>query len=177
MAFQMNFSKEELSGKPPLPAGWYTVQLKSFKPKAAKPKNGETESGSLSLNAELAVINHPEHDGRRVFAGLNTKMAFMWPDFVHATGLQMEEVANADAGTEKASYTIPGVFENADTDPEHPENWKYLGPLLNKTMEVELAEIPASGGFKAKNEVRQYKCAVPGCTEKHSTNLIFTKKD
>lgn len=177
MPFAMSFSKEELTGRAVLPAGWYTVQIKGFKPKAAAVKQGETESGSLSLNAEMAVIGHPEHEGRRVFAGLNTKMAFMWQDFVHATGLQMEEVQNADAGTEKASYTIPGVFENSDTSPDDPSKWNYLGPLLNKTMEVELAEIPASGSYKAKNEVRQYKCAVPGCQEKHSTNLIFAKKD
>lgn len=177
MAFKMSFSKEELTGKPPVPAGWYTMQIKGFKPKAAKPKGDETESGSVSLNAELAIINHAEHEGRRVFPGLNTKMVWMWPDFVHATGLPMEEVQDANAGTEKASYTIPGVFENADTNPADPSTWKYLGPLLNKTMEVELAEVPASGGYPAKNEVRQYKCALPGCTAKHSTNLIFTKKD
>lgn len=172
MGFKMNFNKEELSGAPPLPAGWYTLQLKGFRPKAAAVKPGQSESESLSLNAELSVINHPEYEGRRVFAGLNTKMAFMWPDFVHATGLSMEEVQDEFAGTEKANYTIPGVFENADTNPTDPSTWKYLGPLLNKTMEVELAEIPATAQYKAKNEVRQYKCAVPGCTEKHSTNLI-----
>jgi len=177
MAYQMSFSKEELQGKPPLPEGWYQVQIKDFKPKAAKLKPGETEPSSMSLNAQLEVVNNPdpEINGRKVYAGLNTKMAFMWPDFVHATGIPMEEVQDADAGTEKASYTLPGVFENADTNPTEPEKWKYLGPLLNKVMEVELANIPAQGGFKAKNEIRQYKCAVPGCTEKHATNLVFNK--
>lgn len=176
MAFQMSFSKEELSGKPPVPAGWYQLQIKGFKPKAAALKPGETESSSLSLNCELAIVNHPDHEGRRVFAGLNTKMFFMWPDFVHATGLEMEVIQDEFAGTEKENLTIPGVFENADTHPDDPSTWKYLGPLLNKIMEVELAEIPAEGSYKAKNEIRQYKCAVPGCTMKHSTNLIFTKK-
>ena len=172
MAWQMSFNRDELSGAPPLPAGWYTVQLKNFRPKAAAVKPGQTESESLSLNAELAVINHPEYEGRRIFAGLNTKMAFMWPDFVHATGLKMEVVQDEFAGTEKENYTLPGVFENADTHPNDPSTWKYLGPLLNKTMEVELAEIPATAQFRAKNEIRQYKCAVPGCTDKHSTNLV-----
>ena len=179
MGFQMSFNKEELQGKPPLPSGWYQVIVKDFKPKAAKLKPGETEPSSLSLNANLEVVNdaNPEYNGRKVYAGLNTKMAFMWPDFFHAAGLPMEEVQNENAGTEKADYTFPGVFENADTNPTEPEKWKYLGPALNKVMEVELAEIPASGSFKAKNEIRQYKCAVPGCVEKHSTNLIFNKKD
>ena len=99
-------------------------------------------------------------------------MAYMWPDFVHATGLEMEVVQDADAGTEKQNLTIPGVFENSDTNPDEPEKWKYQGPLLNKTLEVELAEIPAKDGYKAKNEIRQFKCAIQGCTAKHSTNLI-----
>jgi len=166
MAFQMSFSKDELSGAPPVPAGWYVLQLKNFKPRASK------DGASFSLNAELAIINNPEYDGRRVFVGLNTKMPRIWPDFVHATGLPMEIVQNADTGTEKEQYTIPGVFEGQDKHPDDPSQWKYLGPLLNKTMEVELAEIPATAQYRAKNEVRQFKCAVAGCTEKHSTNLI-----
>jgi hypothetical protein len=166
MAFKMSFNKEELGGALPVPAGWYSVQIKNFRPK--KSKDGE----SLSLNAELAIVNNSEYDGRRVFAGLNTKMAWMWPDFVHATGLEMEEVQDEFAGTEKANFTIPGVFEGSDTHPDEPSQWKYLGPLLNKTMEVELANIPPQDGYKAKNEVRQFRCTVTGCTEKHSTNLI-----
>lgn len=166
MAFKMAFNKEELGGALPVPEGWYTLQIKNFRPK--KSKDGE----SVSLNAELAIVNNSEYEGRRVFAGLNTKMAWMWADFIHATGLDMEEVQDEFAGTEKANFTIPGVFEGSDTHPDKPSQWKYLGPLLNKTMEVELANIPPTDGYKAKNEVRQYKCAVAGCTEKHSTNLI-----
>lgn len=170
MPFQMGFSKEELGGAPPVPSGWYTLQIKGFRPRASK------AGDSLNLNAELAIINHSEYEARRVFVGLNTKMAFMWPDFVHSTGLTMEEVQDENAGTEKASYTIPGVFENSDTSPDDPTQWKYAGPLLNKTLEAELAEIPAQDGHKAKNEIRQFKCAVPECTEKHSTNLIRNSK-
>jgi hypothetical protein len=168
MAFKMSFNQDELQGAPPVPSGWYTLQLKGFRPKASKDKE------SLSLNAEFAIINsvNVDFDNRRVFSGINTKMAFMWPDFIHATGLEMEVVQDADAGTEKQNLTIPGVFENSDTNPDEPEKWKYQGPLLNKTLEVELAEIPAKDGYKAKNEIRQFKCAIQGCTAKHSTNLI-----
>jgi hypothetical protein len=168
MAFKMGFNKDELTGGVPVPEGWYTLQFKGFKPK--KSKDGE----SVSLNAEFSIINNAteEYNNRRVFNGINTKMAFMWQDFVHATGLEMEVVQDADAGTEKQNYTIPGVFENSDTSPDDPEKWKYQGALVNKTLEVELANIPAQNGFRAKNEVRQFKCAVAGCTEKHSTNLI-----
>lgn len=176
MAFKMSFNKEELGGRVPVTAGWYTLQLVGFKPKFAALKAGETESGSLSLNAMLKIINHPDYENRVIFAGLNTKMAWTWPDFVHALGMEMEEVQDEFTGTEKANFTIPGVFEGADENPTDATNWKYLGPLLNLTMEAEIAEIPAQGGFGPKNEVRQYKCAVPGCTMKHSTNLIFVKK-
>jgi hypothetical protein len=177
MAFQMSYSKEELSGAPPIPAGKYTLQLKVFKPKASALKPGETESSSLNLNPELVVINHPDYEGRRIFWNMNTKGAFIFTDFVHACGLQMEEVQNEYAGTAKASYTLPGVFEGADDPKVKPEDWKYLGPLTNKTLEVEVAETPAQTGadgkfYKAKNEIRQFFCAIPNCQEKHSTNLI-----
>ena len=164
MPFQMGFTKEELTGAAPVPAGWYVLQFKQFKPK--KSKDGE----SVSLNAELAIVSPVEYENRRVFVGMNTKMAWMWSDLVHAAGLPMEEIQDENAGTEKASYTIPGVFENSDTAPEAPETWKYLGPLTNKTLEAELCETEYNG--KKKNEVRQFKCAVAGCTDKHSTNLI-----
>jgi hypothetical protein len=166
MPYTVNVSKEQITGAPPLPANWYTVQIKGFRPRASKDKE------SWSMNAELAIVTPTEYENRRVFVSLNTKMAFMWPDFVHATGLEMVEVQNENTGTEKADFTIPGVFEGADENPEDPSQWKYAGALLNATMEVELAEIPAKDGYKAKNEVRQFKCAVPNCTDKHSTNLI-----
>jgi len=166
MAFQLAFNKTELEGAPPVPNGWYTLQIKNFRPRAAK------DMESVFLNAELAIVGHDLYENRRVFVGLNTKMAWMWPDFVHSTGLPMEVVQDGFEGTERESFTIPGVFEGADTSPENPSQWKYLGPLLNKTLEAELAVIPAKDGFKAKNEVRQFKCTVPGCTMKHSTNLI-----
>ena len=162
----MSFDKTELSGASPVPDGWYTAQIKNFRPK--KSKDGE----SVSLNAELAIVTPVEYEGRRVFVGLNTKMAFMWQDFVHATGLPMEVNIDGNEGTAKEKCSLPGVWEGMDTYPEDPSQWKYLGPLANKTMEVELAVIPAKDGYRAKNEVRQFKCAVPGCIERHSTNLI-----
>jgi hypothetical protein len=164
MAFQMSYAKDELKGAAPVSAGWYTVQLKGFRPRASK------DMQSVSLNAELAIVGNTEYDGRRVFASLNSKAGFIIFDFVHAAGFNMEEIQDEFAGTEKANLTLPGVFEGSDTHPDDPSVWKYQGPLLNATMEVELAETEYQG--KKRNEVRQYKCAVAGCTEKHSTNLI-----
>jgi hypothetical protein len=172
MGFNMNFSTEQLSGAVPVPAGPYTLQFKGFDQKAAKIKANETESGSINLNPILEVIGNAEYDGRRIFANLNTKGPWVIRDFVHACGIPMDEVPDEFAGTEKANWTLPGVFEGSDDPNKKPEDWKYQGPLLNKTLQVEVAHVPASGGFKEKNEVRQYICAVPGCVEKHSTNLI-----
>lgn len=164
MAFQMSYQKDELTGAPPVPSGWYTLQLKGFRPRASK------DGQSVSLNAELVIVSPSEYEGRRVFASLNSKAGFIIFDFVHSTGLPMEEIQNENAGTEKADLTLPGVFDGADAHPDDPSQWKYQGPLLNKTLEAELAETEYQG--KKRNEVRQFKCAVPGCTEKHSTNLI-----
>ncbi|MDR3392462.1 MAG: hypothetical protein P4L77_12095 [Sulfuriferula sp.] len=172
MAFSMNFQKEQLTGAPPVPVGVYTLQLKGFKQKPAKIKEGQTESESMNLNPDVVIIGNAEYEGRKVFPGLNTKAPWIIVDFVHACGLTMEEVQNENAGTEKADFTIPGVFVGSEDPSVKPEDWKYQGPLLNATMEVELAFTPATGGYKEKNEVRQYICKVPGCTEKHSTNLI-----
>ena len=164
MAFQMSYQKEELTGAPPVPSGWYTLQLKAFRPRASK------DGQSVSLNAELSIVNPVEYENRRVFASLNSKAGFIIFDFVHAAGMDMEEVQDENAGTEKAALTIPGVFEGQSANPDDPTQWKYQGPLLNRTMEVELTETEYQG--KKRNEIRQYKCAVTGCTAKHSTNLI-----
>ena len=164
MAFQMSYQKEELTGAAPVPSGWYTLQLKGFHPRASKDGN------SVSFNAELAIVSPSEYEGRRVFASLNSKAGFIIFDFIHATGMELDEVQDENAGTEKASHTWPGVWDGQSQYPEDPTQWKYQGPLLNRTMEVELAETEYQG--KKRNEVRQYKCAVAGCTAKHSTNLI-----
>lgn len=167
MGFSMNFNKEQLSGsKPPLPDGWYTLQLKGFAPKLAG-----ANKDSVSLNPEIVTIGNPNPDlnDRRVFENLNSKAGWIIQDFVHACGLQMEEVQDGNQGTEAASYTLPGVFDGSDKFPEDPAQWKYLGPLTNKTFEAEIFTSEYNG--KKSNKIRQYKCAVPGCTQKHSTNL------
>jgi len=168
MPFGMNFNREQLHGKPPAPPGWYVLQIKNFKPKVA----GDNKD-SVSLNAELAIVGSGEQDGKRVFCSLNSKAGWILFDFVHGTGLDMEEVQDGNQGTEAASFTIPGVFENADKFPDDPTQWKYLGPLTNKTLEAELAITEYQG--RQRNEVRQFRCAVQNCTEKHTTNLLSGK--
>lgn len=166
MAFKMGFNRDDLSGKPPVPPGWYTLQFKSFKPKIA----GANKDGFM-LNAECVVVGNQEYDGRKVFMGLSNKAGWVLYSFVHACGLQMEPILDGNQGTEAETSFIPGTFEDIDKFPEDPSRWgKYLGPLTNKTFEAELAITEYQG--RHKNEVRQYRCAIPGCPEKHPTNLI-----
>ena len=166
MGFQMGWQKDELSGLPPVQAGKYTLQLKGFRPKIS------TNKDSYNLNAEFEIIGNPLYEKRRVFHSLNSKAGWIVIDFVHGAGLQMEEKQDEFAGTEKATLLLPGVFDGSEQFPDDPSKWTYQGPLLNKTLEAELAETAATAQYKAKNEIRQFYCAVPGCTEKHSTNLI-----
>lgn len=170
MPFAMGYSKEDLTGAPPLPAGWYKLQTKAFKPAAAKVKPPATTPDSFNMNAQFEVVGHSTLDGRMCFASLNSKAGFIIVNYVHACGLQMEELQDGNQGTEAASFAIPGVWEDSDKYPEDPSKWRYLGPLTNATFEAELAETEYNG--KKRNEIRQFKCAVTGCTERHSTNLI-----
>lgn len=168
MGFKMGYNKEDISGKPPVPPGWYTLQVKTFKPKIV----GEHKD-SINLNAEFAIVGNAEYDGRKVFSGLNTKAGWITNDFVHACGLKLEVVQDENAGTEAETYALPGAWENQDKFPEDPSQWKYLGPLTNKTFEAELAITEFQG--RSRNEIRQFRCAVPDCQDKHSTNLISGK--
>lgn len=159
MPFNMNFSKESLSGGGgPLPEGWYQLMFRSFKPEATKNKD------SVNLNAQFEIVNNPEYDGRRIFETLSLKFPPAIQDFVHACGLQMEPVP----GSEEA--TIPGAFKGMDTDPDEPSKWEYLGPLTNKIFEAEIADREYQG--KKSSKIKQYKCAVTGCNERHITNLL-----
>lgn len=164
MPFSMNFTRESLAGKPPIPAGWYKFRVTGFKPKIAG-----ANKDSVSFNPQIEVIDNPEHDGSRVFENLNSKAPWIIQDFVHACGLQLEVVQDGNQGTAAETTTIPGVWINADTNPDEPEKWEYAGPLVNATFEAETYPNEYNGKTSAK--IRQYKCAVTGCTERHSTNL------
>lgn len=176
--FKMSMSKEDLSGPPPVPPNIYTLRFVQFKPKLAK--SGE----SLNYNAEFTIEGNPAYENRKVFHPLNTAFAVAIRDFVHATGIDMEKVTvpeSLDPATNVVTpahdeFILPGIFEDADKNPEDPSKWgKYMGPLTNKTFKAELVITEYQG--KSKNEVRCFFCAFPGCAVaypdmKHSTNLI-----
>jgi hypothetical protein len=169
MGFKMGYNKDDLSGKPPVPPGWYVLQFKQFRPKIA----GDNKDGFM-LNAECSVVGSGEYEGRKVFMGLSNKAGWVTFAWVHSCGIEMELLHDGNEGTEAEQKAMPGTFENIDKFPDDPSQWgKYLGPLTNKTFECELAITEYQG--RPKNEVRQYRCAVPGCTEKHPTNLISSK--
>lgn len=165
MPFNMNFSKEQLSGKPPVPAGWYQLRLTGFKPKVV----GKDGDKSISFNPQIEVINNPEHDGGKVWENLNSKAGWIINDLCHACGQPLVEVQDGNQGTEAASFTMPGVWINSDTSPEEPEKWEYQGPLMNAVFEAETTITEYNGKKSAK--IKQYKCSIPGCTMRHSTNL------
>lgn len=172
MAYQIGASRQQLSGPPPVPNNIYTLQVAGFRPKLSK------AGDSLNYNAEFTIINDPAFENRKVFAPLNTKFFVAIRDFVHATGNECDlvKIVNPETGIEEEQYTLPGIFEGADQNPDAPETWgKYLGPLTAATFKAEVVAKEYQG--KKSNEIRCYFCALQGCAEKdpdmqHSKNLI-----
>lgn len=151
---RLTASKEEIKGLPPMVEGMVTLRLDGFKPKFSKDK------GSVNLNPTLKVTNHPEYNDRTVFENLNTKGKWVWKDFCHAFGVPLIE--------QNGDYEFPGDFAGAD---DNPESWQYSGALLGQLGQAYLVQADdTKGGIK--NAVKFYVCKVPGCTEKHSTNLV-----
>jgi len=165
MGFKMGFTKGELSPQP-VPEGWYYLLFTGFKPAKVKDKD------SINLKPEFEVVQHPEFTGRKIWPLMTSRMGFVIFDCVHSFGLQMEEEDNEYKGTDAATLVIPGTWEFMEQFPEEPEKWgKYLGPLTNGVIFAEVAIIPDQQG-KPRNDIRQYKCAIPECNERHNTNLL-----
>ena len=172
MAFQIGASRANLSGPKPLDTNIYELQVAGFKPKIAK------SGTSLNYNAEFTVINDPANEGRKVFAPLTTSFFTAIRDFVHATGNLCEtvQVVNETTGEIEEHFVMPGQFENQAENPQSPELWgAYVGPLTNATFKAEVVLTDYMG--KPKNEIRQFFCTVPNCSEiepdlRHSSSLI-----
>lgn len=165
MAFQMGVSKEKLEGYKPLPAGVYDVTIVGFEPKLAKNKD------SINFNPIIKVINHPEHNGARIFFNCNTKAAFLWNDFCHCFGLTPVEENNEAYLPGGESAWVPN-----SEDPDNIEKATYTGPLLNTVGKLEVVEVH-NPGQKPKNEIKQFICGISGCATLHpdvvhSSNLL-----
>lgn len=151
---RLTASKEEVKGQPAMAEGLVTIRLDGFEPKLASKKD------SVNLNPTLKIINHPEHNDRRVFENLNTKAKWVWKDFCHAFGVPLLEATNGDV-------EFPGDFDGPEDD---PTKWQYRGPLTGQQAQAYLIQSDdTKGGIR--NAVKYYVCRVPGCTEKHSQKL------
>ena len=173
MAFRMTIAKERIEGKDALPAGIYELKLVGFKPKFSKPNpQFPDRQPSLNLNAQFEVVNHPEHDGAKVYEGLNENASWVTLDFCHALGLPLE--------TDGTDYWMPGTWDSdPGFDPMNAETYKYEGPLLGRVAKVELGTEVFNN--KTSNKVRRYFCAVEDCATKfpeikHRKDLLTRKK-
>lgn len=163
MAFQMKVSNEKLTGAENPTPGPYKLKLLFFKPETSK------KGDSINLKACMEVVDHVTFDGRKVWDNLNSNGAWTYSDFCHAFGLPME--------TDGKESWLPGNWDGdaAKFDPNKPETWKYVGPLVGRTANVEIGV----DSFGAK--IRRYFCAVPDCatkfpTVKHSQDLMKNSK-
>lgn len=153
---KMGVSKEALEGQPPLPAGIYEFRVDAFKPKASKDKN------STNLNPVLKVINNANGlNDKNIFFSLNTNAGFIFPDFVHSLGLEMEMDGD--------QVNLPGDFVPDGADPQNVEKYAYNGPMVGRTGRLEI--VASSYNNKPQGKVKQFFCAIPGCMHKHQTEL------
>jgi hypothetical protein len=154
---RMGASKDSLEGSKPLPIGFYDFRLDGFNPKPSKDK------GSVNFNPTMKVINNANGlNDNRIFLNLNQKAGWIQKDFVHALGFQMEVIG-------EEAY-IPGEWTPDPTAPDDVTKMKYNGPLLGRTGRCEVGLRKDDKG-KDQSYVKQLVCKVPGCQEKHSTDL------
>jgi hypothetical protein len=133
---KFSFSKQDMEGKPPLPAGIYEVRLDGFRPKKAK------KGDSINLNPQMKVINHPTLNDSNAFYNLSTAFGPGIIDFCHCFGQKME-----NEGSDSPDF--PGEFPG---DPDDPTKWSYIGPLVGQVGRVEIAETDdGKGGHTTKH--------------------------
>jgi hypothetical protein len=151
---KISFSKESLAGKPPVPEGLYELRLEGFEPEFSKNKN------SVNLNAILKVVNHPTHNGERVFDNTNTGAGWILQAMCHAFGFPLVDDGNGN-------MNLPGDFVGPDDD---PEKWDYVGPLKGAVAKAFVKQTVYNG--RTSSKIDQWVCALgTGCTEKHPTGL------
>lgn len=158
------------------PAGEYLLEIGGFKPQFAKDRK------SVNLRPVLRIKNHQNLNGKPVFFNANTNAGFMLREFCHASGLLMVgESPEIAARGEGGDFEFPpGEFLNFDES--KPEGWQYAGPLLGRTLRIELVEVQAmkknsKGDMEAvpnkmRNDIKRFFCAVAGCKVTHKENLI-----
>lgn len=172
---QIKIAKDSLEYES-YPAGEYFVQCNGFKPAFSKDKK------SYNMRPILRITGHATLDGKTVLTYLNSGATFILRDFTHAFGLLLDgETPDQAALGEAGDFNFPpGEFLNFD--PQKPESWQYVGPLLGRTARVELALTQSMKKDSAgvlqpvpntfRNEIKRFFCAVPGCSVAHKESLI-----
>ena len=149
---KMQVNPEETKVEKPAPAGWYEVRLKAGSVKMSKSGKG------YNYNFVGEIVNsQADNNGKAVFIRANNGFAQAKTinDIVHAAGFTLEP-----------DGSIPGDFKLKDpTKPKDFDNAQYSGPLLGKTLRLELA-VGAYEGVD-RNEVVQFQCKVADCNTKY----------
>lgn len=135
---KVRVSKESVKPPEALPESIYQYRLGGFKPKFSKDK------GSINLNPQMKVINHPTLNGKYIFNNLNTKAGWILKAFVENLGLKMVEVGE--------DLDMPGEFTGPEDD---PTKWVYRGPLLGRTGKVKVIQSDNTRGG-IKNEIEEW---------------------
>jgi hypothetical protein len=152
---KITVNKESLEGLPSLPAGTYDVRLDGFKPR--KSKKGD----SVNLNAIFKVINNPTYNDREIWLNCNTSFPPAMYDMAHGMGVPFEAEDTADP-------QFPGEFQGPDDD---PSKWNYIGPLIGRTGQIEVADKD-NGKGGTNSGVKRFFCQVAGCTGRHKDSLL-----
>lgn len=153
---RMGVSTESLEGQKAFEPGFYDFRLDGFKPKKAK------SGDSTNFNPDMRVINHATRNDDKIFFNLNSAAGWIQKDFVHCLGLQME--IDGDMAF------MPGDWQPDPQEPNNVSKYTYSGPMVGRTGRVEIAVRKDQKG-KDQSYVKQLLCQVPGCQEKHSTDL------
>lgn len=167
-------SKESLEGKKPVPNAVYQVKVDGFEPKLS------SKGDSVNMNPVLKIVNHPEHNGARIFFNGNTKAPWILQDFSHCFGLPMEPHPTGENGAEEMHLPGgPAAWKADPTAPEDLSKMKYVGPLLGKVGKIEVLYVQ-NPGQKPRNEIKQFLCAIDGCATKypeinHTSDLLKKK--
>lgn len=159
---RMGAPKDSMEPRKVLPAGRYTVRLDGFKPAMSKNK----DNPSVNFFPQLKITNHATLNGEKVFTPLNQSVGFILQAFCHMFGQDLELQGDA--------MCIPGGFNPDPTVPDDISKMTYAGPLQGATGDLELGVQKQTMGRnvgKDQNYIKQFYCRLPGCTEKHPTEL------
>ena len=147
--------KDSMEGRKLLAPGRYTVQCDGFAQKMSK------KGDSINYNPKLRIINHPTLAGEKVFTSLNQGAGFILTDFAHMLGHKLELVGD--------DWVFPGGFVPNAADPNDISKMTYQGPLQGAVGDVLVGVNKYND--KDQNFIKQYFCKIPGCQEKHATEL------